>query len=221
MGDGMVSVVIPVYNGERFLAGAIECVRGQDMPVEIIVVNDGSTDGTARIAAGFDVQYIEQKNAGPAAARNCGIQAARGEFVAFLDADDSWTPGALPLLYNRLQATHADIAHGCMQCVRMENDCEYPIGLPRRSTQVGSMLFRRSVFGRVGLFNETLRYSEDTDWCMRAADCGVSISIVDDVVLMYRIHALSTTFGRAADELSIVQVLRSAIERRQAENNNM
>src|ERR1700722_11062092 len=90
-----VSCVIPVFNGERFLAEAIESVLAQSYETsEIIVVDDGSTDGTKTVAARFDqrVAYVEQSNAGPASARNHGIQRASGDFIAFLDSDDLWHP---------------------------------------------------------------------------------------------------------------------------------
>ena len=89
-----ISCVIPCYNGERFLGAALDSVIAQTLPpAEIIVVDDGSTDGsTADVAANYGsrVTYLRQDNAGPAAARNRGLACARGDFVAFLDADDLW-----------------------------------------------------------------------------------------------------------------------------------
>lgn len=206
-----VSVVIPVYNGARFLAAALACVQNQNTPVEVIVIDDGSTDASACIAAEAQVRCISQSNAGPAAARNRGVQEASAEFVAFLDADDVWTPHALSVLLCSLQANPAaDVAHGLVQCVHNG----VAAGAPRRSTQVGSMLFRRAVFERVGGFDESLRYSEDTDWFLRAADSSAVVLPVDEVVLLYTVHDQSTTYGRAADELHIVPVLRAAIRRR-------
>ena len=89
----LISCIVPVFNGERYLAEALDSILAQTWrPLEVIVVDDGSTDGTAHIAAGYgaEVSYIHQANAGPAAARNRGLDAARGEFIAFLDADDLW-----------------------------------------------------------------------------------------------------------------------------------
>jgi len=86
-----VAVIIAVYNGERFLAEAIRSALAQTVaPFEIIVVDDGSTDGSAEIARRFDVRYYYQPNAGVGAARNAGLEMATGSFVAFLDADDRW-----------------------------------------------------------------------------------------------------------------------------------
>ncbi|MFC2106017.1 glycosyltransferase family 2 protein, partial [Candidatus Bipolaricaulota bacterium] len=93
-----VSAIIPVFNGERFLVEAIESVLAQDYdPLEIIIIDDGSTDNTPRIAAGYAdrIRYVRQENGGPAAARNAGLLHSHGEAVSFLDADDLWTPGKL------------------------------------------------------------------------------------------------------------------------------
>ena len=89
----LVSCIVPVFNGERYLAEALDSILAQTYrPVDLIVVDDGSTDGTAQVAAGYGerITYLYQENSGPAAARNKGIDAAQGEFVAFLDADDVW-----------------------------------------------------------------------------------------------------------------------------------
>jgi glycosyltransferase involved in cell wall biosynthesis len=97
-GSPTVSVIVPVYNAERYLGEALESVLAQTYSdYEVIVVNDGSTDGSEQVALGFGdrIRYIRQENAGPGAARNRGIELARGELIAFLDADDLWLPGKL------------------------------------------------------------------------------------------------------------------------------
>ena len=94
----MISCIVPVYNGERYLAETLQSILGQRVgPLEVIVVDDGSTDGTAGVARRFGsaIRVLHQTNAGPAAARNLGLSEARGDFVAFLDADDLWKPDKL------------------------------------------------------------------------------------------------------------------------------
>ena len=105
--SSLVSVVIPAYNCARFVAEAVQSVLDQDYGnKEIIVVDDGSTDGTLEILRGFGdaIHLIAQKNAGPPVARNNGLHAVRGEYVAFLDADDVWTQGKVAAQVAHLEA---------------------------------------------------------------------------------------------------------------------
>ncbi len=106
----LVSVIVPVYNGERYLTKTIQSVLTQDyQPIEIIVVDDGSTDRTAEIVrAQPNIHYIYQNNRGVSAARNTGIAAAQGEFLAFLDADDMWVPQKLSVQVSYL-TQHPDV----------------------------------------------------------------------------------------------------------------
>src|SRR5438045_3638350 len=106
-----VSVIMPVYNGERFLMEAIRDIQAQECaPLEILVIDDGSTDDTAAILAqlGDPVRTVRQPNRGPSAARNRGIELARGEVIAFHDVDDLWAPGTLAALLDHLDA-HPEI----------------------------------------------------------------------------------------------------------------
>ena len=93
-----VSVVVPLYNKRDQIASTIKSVLQQSFQdFEIIVVDDGSSDGSDEMIADFldKIRYVRQSNAGPSAARNKGIEMAKGEYVAFLDADDEWKPGKL------------------------------------------------------------------------------------------------------------------------------
>ena len=101
-----VSVVIPAFDGERFLSDAVASVRAQECPIhEIVVVDDGSTDGTAELAERLGARVVQQQNEGPAAARNRGVEASDGDVIAFLDCDDLWTDGSLA---RRLDALESD-----------------------------------------------------------------------------------------------------------------
>jgi glycosyltransferase involved in cell wall biosynthesis len=105
--DGRVSCIVPVFNGERFVAEALESILAQTYrPIDVIVADDGSTDGTAAILSGYGgrIRVVTQPTAGPAATRNLGLEAARGEFVAFLDADDVWHPEKLAKQVRRFAA---------------------------------------------------------------------------------------------------------------------
>lgn len=103
----LISCIVPVFNGERYVSETLDSILAQTYrPLELIVADDGSTDGTAAVVAryGEPVRYLWQSNQGPAAARNLGVSAAQGEFVAFLDADDLWHPEKLTRQMARFHA---------------------------------------------------------------------------------------------------------------------
>lgn len=214
--DPLVSVVIPVFNGERFLREAVESVLAQNhSPLEIIVVDDGSTDGTANVARSLSetVRYFYQTNQGPAAARNRGIEHAQGSLIAFADADDLWPAGKLELQLPYLIKNPAiDIVLGRVQQVMVSGPTQAQE--PAFSVNLGSAVIRKSVFERLGLFDETMRYSEDVDWFMRARESGAAIVTIDAVTLFYRQHEENMTRGKSASELNVLKALKKSLDRR-------
>src|SRR6185503_20230064 len=221
--DPLVSVVIPVFNGERFLREAVESVLIQQYaPVEIIVVDDGSTDGTANVARSLPetVRYLYQTNQGPAAARNRGIEQAKGSLVAFADADDLWPRGKLELqLPYLINDPAVDIVLGRIQQMLLSSPADGQIQSQEFaeaafSVNLGSAVVRKSVFERVGLFDETMRYSEDVDWFMRARESGAAIVTIDAVTLLYRQHEENMTRGKSTAELNVLKALKKSLDRR-------
>lgn len=213
----LVSVVIPVYNGERFLAEAVASVRAQNYaPLEIIIVDDGSTDGTAELVRGLgdDIQYVYQPNAGPAAARNRGLELARGEIIAFQDADDVWADdklaGQLALLR---QYPAAGVVLGATRLIQM-NERAPGSGASGMVAVLQAALFRRSVFEQVGLLNEQLRLSEDTDWYLRAIEQGVQIITHRQIVLFYRRHGANLTQNSRDTTAHLLLALKRSLNRR-------
>lgn len=223
----LVSVIIPVYNGEAFLADAVASIRSQSYePMEIIVVDDGSTDGTAAVArqlAGA-VQYICQPNSGPPAARNRGLKTARGDVIAFLDVDDLWSENKLEIQLERLARTPpADLVLGHIQLMMLNGRVDgrpvfVPWEEPKLALSVGAALIRRSVFDRVGLFDESLRYCDDCDWFMRARECGVSLQIHKDVTQYYRRHENNITNQQSIGNRYTIEALKRSIDRRRHQN---
>jgi glycosyltransferase involved in cell wall biosynthesis len=214
--DPLVSVVIPVFNGERFLREAVQSVLDQQYsPLEIIVVDDGSTDNTAIVARDLPepVRYLYQTNQGPAAARNRGIEQAQGSLIAFADADDLWPGGKLqsqvPLL---IKDPRIDIVLGRIQQVLLSEAQEF--GETAFSVNLGSAVIRKSVFERIGLFDQTMRYSEDVDWFMRARERGAAIVTIDAVTLLYRQHEQNMTRGKSTAELNVLKALKKSLDRR-------
>lgn len=224
--ESLVSAIVPVWNGERTLAMALTSIVAQDYaPIEIVVVDDGSTDATAAVARGFGapVRYAYQDNAGPAAARNAGLRLARGGLVAFLDADDLWTPHKLSRQAAHLAGSSGTGAVvGRIRFVRGVAPEPGPPG-PRVPAgdgwllpSLGSMLARREVFERVGPIDPDLRAGEDVDWFMRARELGVRIDALDEIVLLYRRHPASLTQDRALVSRGLLSSARKALERRRA-----
>jgi glycosyltransferase involved in cell wall biosynthesis len=212
--DPLVSVVIPVFNGEAFLREAVRSVLAQKhRAVEVIIVDDGSTDGTKDVVKSLPetVRYLQQTNQGPAAARNRGIEQAQGSLIAFSDADDLWPEDKLELqLPYLLRDPAIDIVLGRIQQVRMS----IAVAEPAFSVNLGSAVIRKSVFERVGLFDETMRYSEDVDWFMRAREGGAAIKTIDAVTLLYRQHERNMTRGKSASELNVLKALKRSLDRR-------
>lgn len=219
----LVSVIIPVYNGEIFLAEAVASVRQQDYSsVEIIIVDDGSSDSTARLALelGDDICYSYQENQGPAAARNRGLQLARGEMVAFLDVDDLWTADKLNRQIAYLQKNaEVKVVMGYLQLMQLlhkaENQLTFSLDRgPYQIFHLGCGLYRRAVFDIVGLFDPTLRYAEDADWFYRARELGVSIAFEPQVTLFHRRHDTNMTYGKTFSELNLFRSLQMSLQRR-------
>lgn len=190
----LVSVIIPTYNRADYLAEAIRSVQAQTHPdVEIIVADDGSTDNTAEVVARFgeDVTYLPLPHRGqPAATRNEGLRAAKGEFVAFLDSDDLFLPGKLALQLAACEA-HPETGLVYSDGHYFHHDPQQPTGhlldgFPTPSGDVfaellrgnflvspGQVLIRQECFDAVGVFDEdpALWVSEDYDLWLRIAAC--------------------------------------------------
>ena len=223
MTNPLVSVIIPAYNAGRYLAAAVASGRAQaHEPLELIVVDDGSTDDTAAVLAtlGSDGRTHRQANGGPAAARNRGLGLATGEIIAFLDADDVWPDRMLQRQLPRLLANpEVDIVMGFLQRQRVsiapDGRFEFQdLGEPFLGPSMGCGLFRRRVFARVGGFDETLRRCEDLDWLARCRELGVRTVTYPEVTLHYRLHDRNLTLDRAQAAPSRATMLKRAIDRR-------
>jgi glycosyltransferase involved in cell wall biosynthesis len=218
-----VSVILPCYNGARFLPEAVTSVRRQQYePLEILIVDDGSTDATPQVAPqlGADVRYFRKDNGGPASARNVGLREARGEVIAFLDADDQWPDGKLALQLARLEADPAlDVVTGRVQYIELPGaehlDLRFE-GPDQTLTHVhlGAGLYRRRAFDTVGPFDEAFRISDDTDWFLRARELGLKIIVLADVTLLYRLHDSNLTRRARTRDFMMTELVHKSLERR-------
>jgi glycosyltransferase involved in cell wall biosynthesis len=228
----LVSVVIPFYNAKAFLGDAVESVLAQGYrPLEVCLVDDASTDGgagaAARLAEASPAVRLFRlaTNQGPAAARNAGLHAARGDLVTFLDADDLMVPDRVAVQAAYLAAhPEADVVVGLADNV-LEPGVAPPSWLPHVGTGVRrgyayamTMLARRSVFARVGLFDPTLRVSEDTEWMLRARAAGVVIARIDRALIRRRLHGANLSYRteemRAAVHRILLRLARARIAER-------
>lgn len=195
MSTPTVSVVVPVFNGARFLGDALDSVFAQRCPPsEVIVVDDGSTDGSGELARARGVCVLVQPNGGMAAARNAGVASSRGELIAFLDHDDVWLPGKLERQVAALREepelgivyAHAELAvepgARLPRWLREYADRPMPGYLP------STLLVRRQVFDAVGGFDPAFAVGADSDWLLRAKDAGIGFRVLPDVLVRYRIH---------------------------------
>jgi glycosyltransferase involved in cell wall biosynthesis len=199
-----VSVIIPTYNRSKLLRLAVESVLAQTYPnVEIIVVDDGSTDDTPSVIAQYAgrATYIRQANAGVSAARNRGFRSASGEYVNFLDDDDLLMPAKLERQVQVLDTRpEIGLVHCGYYCIdgdgnRLRKVCLLPDGTLRELAIIdlmwsGAPLIRRQCLEQVGLFDEKLpwrgQYSEDWDMWLRIAQAGYQFACVQEPLGAYR-----------------------------------
>jgi glycosyltransferase involved in cell wall biosynthesis len=222
-----ISVIIPAFNAERYLAAAIQSVLKQTLqPDEVIVVNDGSTDRTAAVLAGYGdrIVVVEQANGGISVANNRGVAAADGLFLSFLDADDLWVADKLERQMEWM-ATHpeTDIVFGHVRQFISEELSEADRSRlfcppePQAGVMKITMLVRRAAFDRVGPFDEGLRNADFVDWYARAFDQELQIHMLPEVVALRRQHNANLgVVARDAQRRDNVAVLKRALDRRRA-----
>jgi glycosyltransferase involved in cell wall biosynthesis len=228
MKEALISCIVPVYNGEGFLREAIESILAQTYrPIEVIIVDDGSTDGTPELARSFGapVRCIRQDNAGAVAARNRGIHESRGSFLAFLDADDLWLPEKLSRQVAELEG------HPSVQCsvclvqnfwmpelaVEAEAWREHPRAAPIPGYVTDCMLVRREAFDRLGGFDPVLGHGDSADWFLRARAAGMTESVLPEVLVRRRLHSSSLSRREAdASRDEFLHLIKRTLDRRRA-----
>lgn len=224
---GLISCIVPVFNGERYVAEALESILRQTYPHrEIIVVNDGSRDGTSQALVPFKdrVRVIDQDNQGPSVARNRGIQESRGAFIAFLDADDLWVDDKLAVQMSRFEARpELQLCSGHIKSFWIpELDRErqmfegHPYHHERPMLSPCTVLVRREVFQQIGGFDPQLRNGEDTDWFMRMMKAGIVYETVPRLLVNRRQHDSNLTrkFRNSPD--AVLSHLKRVLDRGRA-----
>jgi len=234
-----ISVVIPCFNARRWIVAAVRSVLAQDWPdLEIVVVDDGSTDGSAELVSQHfpQVRLLRRANAGVAAARNAGVEHSRGEWIAFLDADDIWLPGKLKRQWQAL----SEEPTSCMACsgwqVWTSEEPEpdpafiaalvdaggdpsrwqgpsgwiYPDLLLSCEVWTSTVLVKRQLLDEVGGFDPTLRVGEDLDLWLRTSR-QTPIVRVPAPLALYRMHPSSITKGAPAENYEARVIERAVV----------
>jgi glycosyltransferase involved in cell wall biosynthesis len=220
----LVSVVIPVFNRARFLPQAVESVLAQDhRPLEVIVVDDGSTDGTPDLVGAHDfVTCIRQPHRGVSSARNAGVAASRGSILAFLDSDDLWPPRRLTVAVRHFLA-HPEVGYVLgRQVLFAEPGCPVPpwvkpewLAEPQDASNTGVLLARRETLSRVGPFNTDYAAGEDTEWLVRASEAGVPMTRLCEVLVHRRLHGANLSAETIETrKATLARVARESILRR-------
>ncbi len=221
-----ISCIVPVFNGEKYLEEALDSILSQTYPpLEIIIADDGSTDGTPGVVAryGDRVRYLRQDNVGPAAARNLGLEAGQGEFVAFLDADDRWHPEKLERQMARFEiraelgCSVSHVQNFWISELSGEEDKfrDHRIAKPLPGYVCGTLLARRRVFDEIGPFNADLGHGDAMDWFLRAREKHVVVELLSDVLLYRRLHHSNRirALGSSSRE-QFLGIVKGVIDRR-------
>ncbi len=235
----LVSIVIPAYNAQDYLAEAIDSALEQDYsPAEIIVVDDGSTDKTAAIAQAYSstsysktaygktIRYSFQKNGGTSIARNCGVEMASGDLLAFLDADDVWLSDKLARQVRALE-DHADLeaVFGWVQqfhspeLTAVERSHVSCPSSPMAGYLPSALLIRRAAFLRIGPFDADLRMSEFVSWYARAMEKKLRTHMLPTVVARRRLHRSNKgrqPVDQQPQNAQLVRLLKASLDRRRA-----
>jgi hypothetical protein len=227
----MISIIIPCFNAELTLRATIESAFAQDVDKEVIVVDDGSTDGTGDIIRSFGKQIRPAfgPNRGAGAARNIGTRLARGDFLQYLDSDDLLMAGTLPVRLQALQSSEADVAHTDWQELIEHADGSYKPGVVRHppleliamDIQVATatsrfwappaaLLYTRAIVESVGQWREDFPIIQDARFLFDVAARGARFIYISEIGAFYRVT--STGISRNNPANFVEECIRNAAE---------
>lgn len=228
MSNPLVSVIIPVYNREKYIAATLQSVFDQDYrPLEVIVVDDGSTDNSAEIIRSFkEALYFFQrhKGSGPALARNLGIRHSRGELISFLDSDDIWL-SAKTRLQSDFLMKNPKIGYVLCQVKNfLEAGVDQPSWINGNETNhtcssylPSALMAGRSLFDQIGFFDPHFALGEDTDWFFRAKEKVIPMAILPEILLHRRIHEANLMHmheDRLWSKDNLIRIIKASLDRR-------
>ena len=221
--DYSVSVVIPVYNNDKYIGQAIRSVLDQTVKAdEIIVIDDGSTDNSAQAIKIFeqDIRYYYMENSGAGAARNMGAEKSTSTYLAFLDADDIWEPGKLAVQLNEIKNNSYDIVFGMVihfyspdtdEAFRQRYKCPEE---PMAAQYPSAMLLSKESFYKAGCFDPKYRAGEFIEWYHRAKQLDLISYTVPDVLVKRRIHYNNSGIINKNSQSDYFKLVREMIKKR-------
>jgi glycosyltransferase involved in cell wall biosynthesis len=224
LAEPLVTAAIPVRDGETYLAEAIESVLGQTRPCDqVIVVDNGSTDRSAEIAAGFGprIEIVSEPRPGIGAARNAALRVARGDFLAFLDADDVWevektvlqlaafeAEPQLQLVFGHVrQFVSPDLPDEDAERLRVPAD-------PQPGQHIGAMLARREAIEAIGQWREDVRVSDGLTFFLRARELGLAQTMLAETVMQRRVHGSNHSLSNRDQRREFAFHLKRSLDRR-------
>lgn len=218
----LLNVVIPIYNSGPYLREAIESILNQSyQPIEIIAIDDGSTDDSAEIVKSYkEIRYFHQENLGPAVARNKGISIAQADYIGFHDADDICEKNRfecqMELLLNnsQLKLVYSRIQNFAEKNANVPSFLQTPELMKPRMGFISSGVMHKTVFEQVGLFNPEIRIGEDVEWIIRANEKGICACTIPDVLIMRRLHENNISKDLSTGHRNLARILLAAIKRR-------
>lgn len=219
----LISVILPVYNGDKYLNESIRSVINQDFKnFELIIVDGNSVDSTVEIAKKFsESQIIYQDNQGISDAFNSGIKKAKGKFIAFQSCDDIWTENKLKLQLNFLQ-NNSDIQYTTSKFKYFKEDNEpIPTGFKEELLEkelngqtLETFFGRKKLFNEVGLFDTEFSSALDVEWFSRLNDMKIKNHRIDVVLLLKRLHSRNLSLNEKNNRYQILKALRKSINRK-------
>jgi glycosyltransferase involved in cell wall biosynthesis len=224
LAEPLVTAAIPVRDGEAYLAEAIESVLAQSRPCgQVIVVDNGSSDRSAEIAAGFGppVEVVSEPRPGIGAARNAARRAARGDYFAFLDADDIWEAEKTALQLAAFEANPGlQLVFGHVrQFVSPDLDVEEADGLrvpadPQPGQYIGAMLARREAVESIGPWPQDVRVSDGLTFLLRARELGLAQTMLAETVTLRRVHGANHSINNRDERAEFARHLKRSLDRR-------
>jgi glycosyltransferase involved in cell wall biosynthesis len=219
-----VSACVPVLNGARFLAEALEAIVSQTRPPdEVLVVDGGSTDDSVAIALRFGVQVVTQQGKGVASGFTTAVRASDFPLIAFCAADDVWAPAKLELQLRDLDEHPAVACSHTYFTYLVEDDFQPPpafdrslLGRALPGPILETLVARREVFDLVGEFDPRRGSAHDVDWFARARDLGVEFSMVAMPLVAKRLHGTNLSNVDDTNQRELFEALRQSVRRKQA-----